>query len=149
MLAPIILPMLLASQPAFEDLDALDARLAAASDRTAVAVDRRIRIARCPEGAEIVPDKSGFLSVHCASKGWRLRVATHGAGAITGNIGPLLVQRGENVKVVIRGHEFTLNYQATALDTGRLGDAVRVRFVARGTMLSGTVSGQGRVDIID
>ncbi len=149
MLTPMILPMLLASQPMFEDLDALDVRLAEASSRTAIALDRRLRLVRCPENAEIGAERPGQLFVRCISKGWNIRVATRNANAGPNALVPPLVQRGENVKVAIRGSDYTLHYQATAIEAGRMGDSVRIRFAASGIVLSGTVSGQGRVDLVD
>jgi flagella basal body P-ring formation protein FlgA len=65
------------------------------------------------------------------------------------NASPPLIQRGESVQVAIRGDDFTLSYPATAMESGRKGDPVRVKFPSEGKVLVATVTGHGRVEILD
>lgn len=145
----IMLPLLFASQSSFEDLDHLNQRLAVISGQRAIALDPRLRLQRCPEPATIAPDASGALTVHCPATGWRVRVALATENLTRDAAAPLLVQRGANVAVTIKGDEFTLSYQAVAVEAGRKGDTVRVKFAAGGPMLVATVAGPGRVEIRD
>lgn len=147
-LAPL-LPLLLASQLPLEDLDALDARIAEAGHGTASRLDRRLRLARCPEPAVIKPSMQGDLELACPSRGWRLRVPNASANAGSIDQQPILVKRGESVQVAIVGSEFTLHYQAIATEAGRMGDTIRVKFAGANGLMASTVSGHGKVRIID
>jgi len=149
MTATLLLPLLLASATQLEDLNALDAQLAAASGNSAKPLDKRLRLARCPAPIRIDPAQQGALVVRCPETGWQLRVAINGAPAADDRATPLLIQRGESVQVAIRGEDFTLSYPATAMEGGRKGDHVRVKFPSGGKVLVATVTGQGRVEILD
>lgn len=144
-----LLPLLLASQLPLEDLDALDARLSVASNGTAARLDRRLRLVRCAEPAAIEPLMQGGLELACPSRGWRLRVPIALANAASIDQQPTLVKRGESVQVAIVGSEFTLHYQAIVTEAGRMGDTIRVKFVGANGLMASTVSGHGKVRIID
>ncbi len=146
--ATLMLPLLLAAQTPFEDLAALDARLAQVSDGRALALDPRLRLARCPVPAAIDTDATGMLLASCPDAGWKLRILMR-AAAPAAALGPVLIQRGESVAVTIHGDDFALSYQGTAIEPGRKGDAVRVKFVPGGKILVATVAGHGRVEIVD
>lgn len=145
----LLLPLLLAGSPQLEDLTALDAQLAAASGNSAKPLDKRLRLARCPAPIRIDPAQQGALVVRCPETGWQLRVAMNASETGNDSARPLLIQRGESVQVAIRGDDFTLSYPATAMDGGRKGDAVRVKFPSGGRVLVATVTGHGRVEILD
>lgn len=59
---------------------------------------------------------------------------------------PPLVERRQPVTVEVRGRGFRIARQARALESGALGESVRVRLADR-SVLSATVRGQGRVAI--
>jgi len=145
----LTLALLFASQAGFEDLDQLNLRLAEASGDRAVALDPRLRLKRCPEPATITSDPGGALTVHCPATGWRIRVAMASENPRRDVAAPLLVQRGSSVAVTIKGDDFSLGYQAVAVEAGRKGDSVRVKFAAAGPVLMATVAGPGRVEIVD
>ena len=66
------------AQQANEDwqtIDVLTAMVASALGRTATPVDRRIKLARCPEPATVTAIDANALAVRCVPLGWRLRVA--------------------------------------------------------------------------
>lgn len=153
MYAPLLLPLLLAGQPLFEDLSALDQRLAALSDNRAVPLDKRLRLARCPLPPQIENGPQGSLAVRCIAAGWQLRVAISGARGAAADPAERssvpLVHRGETVQVAIVGNDFTLNYSGVATEAGREGEPVRVRFPTSGKILVATVSGPGKVMIED
>lgn len=151
MTTALLLPLLLAGQPVFEDLAALDAQLAKASDHRALPVDRRLRLARCPAPITLGPGQHGTIIVRCSEIGWQLHVplAQQGSAGAADTVSPILIQRGESVQVAIKGDEFTLTYQAVATEAGRRGDPVRVKFSPSGKVLVATVSGKGKVEILD
>lgn len=146
----LLLPLLFVAQPALEDLDRLDARLAEASEGTAARLDRRLRLARCPAPPTIRPSAQSGLEVACPALGWRLQVPVLVSRAdASGKALPMLVQRGESVKVSITGEDFAVEYRAVAVDAGRLGDTVRVKFSGTASPMAATVSGQGKVSMVD
>ncbi|WP_250459701.1 flagellar basal body P-ring formation chaperone FlgA [Microbulbifer litoralis] len=60
---------------------------------------------------------------------------------------PPLVERRQPVTVAVRGRGFRIARQARALESGALGESVRVRLADR-SVLSATVRGPGQVEII-
>lgn len=137
------------AQEANEDLQVLDARVAnyaAGMGATAIPIDRRIRLMKCPQPATIEPDGSGSLAVRCPDLGWRMRVALNrSAGAQTSRANsPILVKRGDNVRVTINSATFAIDYTATATENGREGDMVGLRFGNKNTVIEGQVSGPGQ-----
>ncbi len=149
MTASLLLPLLLTGTPVWEELTALDAQLAIASGNRAKPLDKRLRLARCPAPVRIDAAQHGALLMHCPELGWQLRVPLDAAAAGGDSASPPLVQRGESVRVAIRGNDFTLSYMATAMEAGRKGESVRVKFPAGGKVLVATVTGHGRVEILD
>ncbi len=142
----------------FEDFDTLDARiaqLAAATGEKADAIDRRLKLARCPEAPMLERSNIGMITIRCASFGWRLRVATTpvfvGAvqrGAVQIAEAPV-VRKGEAVNVMVVGDDFSVSYVATAMDDGAVGSSVRVKFSAQSAFLTAKVTAPGKVQIDD
>lgn len=144
-----LLPALLATQPLLEDLDLLERRLSEASAGMAMPLDRRLRLARCPSEPNIAPVGNNSFELSCPEIGWRFRIAnrTDAAGS-RANVTPM-VRRGEEVLVEIVGDDFTVQSRAVATEAGRAGETVRVRFPGLNSQLSATVSGPGKVRILD
>ena len=68
--APVATP----AQQATEDwqmIDMLTATVANALGRTATPIDRRIKLARCPEQASVTALDAQTLAVRCDALGWR------------------------------------------------------------------------------
>ena len=97
------------AQQATEDwqsIDALTATVANALGRTATPIDRRIKLARCPEQASITAIDARTLAVRCDPLGWRLRVPMTGpvdaVPAAAGYARPAqsapVIRRGDNVR---------------------------------------------------
>jgi flagellar basal body P-ring formation protein FlgA len=142
----------------FEDFDRLDARiaeLAAATGEKADAIDRRIKLARCPEAPALQRGSTGMIAIRCAALGWRLRVPTNAALADLAQRGKVqiaetpVVRKGEAVNVMVVGDEFSVSYVATAMDDGAVGSSVRVKFSTAGAFLTATVTAPGKVQIDD
>ncbi len=143
-----------AAQTAHEDwqaIDVLTAMVANAMGRTATPIDRRIKLARCPEQASITPIDAQTLAVRCASLGWRLRVpmtAPAGAGpdaaSFAAPASAPVIRRGDNVRVTIETDSYSVNYTAVATQDGRVGETIALRGNDAKSPLSATVTGPGR-----
>ena len=143
------------AQQAMQDwqtIDMLTQAIAAATGRTAAPIDRRIKLARCPEQASVTAIDAQTLAVRCASLGWRLRVPMSGpanaAPAAAGFTRPTsttpVIRRGDNVRVTIETQSYSINYAAIATQDGRVGETIALRGNDTKSMLSATVTGPGR-----
>ncbi|KTE16051.1 flagella basal body P-ring formation protein FlgA [Sphingopyxis sp. H115] len=147
------------AQQANEDwqtIDVLTAMVANALGRNATPIDRRIKLARCPEQASVTALDAHTLAVRCNSLGWRLRVP------MTGPVGAVptaasfarpvasapVIRRGDNVRVTIETESFAISYSAIANEDGHIGETIVLRGDAK-SMLSAVVTGAGRARIAD
>jgi len=91
-------------------------------------VDRRLRLAQCPVAfaLEWYGKARDTVLVRCPEAGgWRMFVPlTSGAEA---QQGPAVVSRGEVVAITVRGSGFSLTRQGEALESGAVGEWIRVR----------------------
>lgn len=154
-------PLAVTAQPATEDwqaIDALTATIANALGRTATPVDRRIKLARCPEPATVSAIDANTLAVRCAPLGWRLRVAMTGSADAGSPIAAPFarqapsapaIRRGDNVRVSIDTPSYSISYAAIAIEDGRVGETIALRGSDRKSTLSATVAGPGRARIDD
>ena len=142
----------------FEDFDALDMRvaeLASATGEKAATIDRRLKLARCPEAPALDRGGIGMIAIRCAALGWRLRVPTNAAIADPASRGKVqiaetpVVRRGEAVNVMVVGDDFSVSYVATAMDDGAVGSSVRVKFSTQGAFLTAKVTAPGKVQMDD
>ena len=148
------------AQQAMQDwqpIDAIAQTVANAMGRAAVPIDRRIKLARCPEQPAVTALDAQTLAVRCAPLGWRLRVpltgpagaapmqASFAAPAATAPV----VRRGDNVRVTIESETFTVSYSAIATQDGRLGETIALRGNDAKNMLSAVVTGPGRARMTD
>ena len=124
----------------FEDLGAIDARIAAIG--SAAPVDRRLKLPRCPAPAEIAPLGGNAIAVRCPSLGWRILVPLV---ASPQNTSAPDVRKGDIVELYVDGAGFSVSTSATAVEDGRVGQAVRVRPSVGNAPVSVTVLGAGRV----
>jgi flagellar basal body P-ring formation protein FlgA len=150
----LAIPVALPAQ-GFEDVDLLDRRIAVALGGTAgdagvlaQPVDRRLKLARCPDAATIEPPVMGAVTVRCAALGWRMRVPliAPAAGAQQGEV---LVRRGDAVDLTFAGAGFAIATTATAMEDGRMGGPVRVKSPTGAAILTARVRGPGSVEISD
>jgi flagella basal body P-ring formation protein FlgA len=154
------LPISTASaQQATEDwqtIDALTQMVAGAMGRTATPIDRRIKLARCPEQASVTALDAQTLAVRCPSLGWRLRVPMTGpAGAVSTAAGYAApsstpaIRRGDAVRVSIETESFSVSYSATATQDGRVGETIALRGTDPKNLMSAVVTGPGRARLMD
>lgn len=148
------LPAPTQAQAANEDwqrIDTLTAMVAGAMGRSASPIDRRIKLARCPEQATVTPIDGQALAVRCPSLGWRLRVPMSGpaeaaptAASQAKPAGAPAIRRGDNVRVTIETASYSISYAAVATQDGRVGETIALRGNDAKNMLSATVVGPGR-----
>jgi len=143
----------LAQQQRFENLDRLDSLVAMTVGATigqpggaAAPVDRRLRLAACPEMPDVSGPAFGAAIVQCKSIGWRIRVplkagaeqnaanaaamvrsAAYGRAAIPARSKEMLIKRGDPVQLVAGGASFMVSRQMIADEDGAAGDMIRVR----------------------
>lgn len=148
------------AQQANEDwqtIDVLTAMVANAMGRNATPVDRRIKLARCPEQASVTPLDAHTLAVRCNSLGWRLRVPMTGpaeaapaaAGFSRPSASTPVIRRGDNVRVTIETESFSISYAAIANEDGRIGETIALRGNDAKSTLSAVVTGAGRARMAD
>jgi len=132
----------------YQDLDALDARIASTvgDSGTPVPVDRRIRLGQCPQEPEISPLSGGALAVRCPTLGWKIRVAVSSAES-SGSPAEILIRRGDLVELVVKGAGFSASAPGTALDEGAAGKTVRVKIPTSPMPVSAVVVRAGLVAI--
>lgn len=158
----IALPAAAPAQQATEDwqtIDMLTATVANALGRTATPIDRRIKLARCPEQASVTAIDAQTLAVRCASLGWRLRVPMTGPAADAAptaasfarpaSSGTPVIRRGDNVRVTIETDSYAISYAAVATQDGRVGETIALKGSDAKSMLSATVTGPGRARLDD
>lgn len=143
-----------AALPAIEDLDALDARIAVFLGGTpadagvrAQALDRRLRLVRCPEGAMFEAPAMGAVGVSCPSKGWRLRVPLTAPFAAAAPQAEVVIRKGDAVELAYGGAGFDILTTATAMEDGRAGGMVRVKTPTGAAVVTARVRGPGAVAI--
>jgi flagella basal body P-ring formation protein FlgA len=136
----------------WQTIDALTDMVANAMGRTATPVDRRIKLARCPEQASVTAIDAQTLAVRCASLGWRLRVPMTGPIGASPTLRPSftrpasgapVIRRGDNVRVTIDTESYSISYAAVATQDGRVGETIALRGSDAKSMLSATVTGAG------
>ncbi|WP_447765459.1 flagella basal body P-ring formation protein FlgA [Sphingopyxis panaciterrae] len=147
------------AQQASEDwqtIDVLTAMVANAMGRSATPIDRRIKLARCPEQASITAIDAQTLAVRCPSLGWRLRVPMTGPAGVTPTQASYarpaaapVIRRGDNVRVTIDTESFSISYAAIASEDGRVGETIALRGSDAKSLLSATVTGPGRARLED
>lgn len=130
----VLLAALLAVS-AFENLDRLEARVIAALDAEigqpggpVAPIDRRMRLAACPEPATIDPPALGAVAVRCAALGWRIRVpqVRLAAAAAPARAAPV-VKRGDPVELRADGRAFSVVGSGVADEDGAQGARIRVK----------------------
>ncbi|MDQ8757180.1 flagellar basal body P-ring formation chaperone FlgA [Sphingosinicella sp. LHD-64] len=140
----------------FENLEMLDSRVAAALGANvgepggpAAPLDRRLRLAACPEPATIEEPAMNAVTVRCPAQGWRIRVPLAGGGATVTRAAAVraepVIRRGDQVEVVALSRSFSVSTTGIAEQDGAPGDRIRVRTERRSAPFIGQVTQDGRV----
>lgn len=140
----------------WQTIDALTQTVANAMGRSATPIDRRIKLARCPEQASVTAIDAQTLAVRCASLGWRLRVPMSGpagaspaAASFPAPSAAPAIRRGDNVRVSIETESFSVSYSAIATQDGRVGETIALRGTDPKNLMSAIVTGPGRARLMD
>jgi len=133
----------------FENLDRLDSIVAMSVGANmgqpggpAAPVDRRLKLAACPQVPQMSGTMLGAAMIECRSLGWRIRVPLVAGGmeqqaqmpqqiAYMGRPVPthrqVLVKRGDPVQLIAGGTAFSVSRMMIADEDGAAGDMIRVR----------------------
>ena len=140
----------------FEDLGALETRLVAAlgagigeAGGPSNPIDRRLKLAACPQPAMFDAPKLGAVTVSCEPLGWRIRVPLARSASVTmaaAKVEPI-IRRGDQVEVVAMGGAFTVSTLAVADEDGAPGERIRLRSDRRSSPIFGEVTEDGRVAV--
>lgn len=161
-----------AAAQGFQDLGEIEARVVAALGAgigepggPSRPIDRRLRLAACPEPLTVDEPALGAIAVRCPSLNWRIRVPITQGGtaeriADSGARGAPeaersverparaapVIRRGDPVALVVQTGSFTVSRQAVAEQDGAPGQRIRVRTEQRGAQpIVGQVLADGRV----
>lgn len=134
-LAALLPAPVLAQAQGVQDIAALEARLLTALDARigepggpAAPIDRRLKLARCPNPVEIDPPALGAVALRCPAVGWRIRVPLVRVGAVAAAVKAApMVRRGDPVEIVAGSASFSVSAQAIAQEDGAAGQRIRVR----------------------
>ncbi|MBK7283541.1 MAG: hypothetical protein IPI83_03285 [Sphingomonadales bacterium] len=126
------LPTVALADP-IEDLDRLDNRIELLTGVSPghpggaiTPLDRRLKLAACPQPATIEWAGSDALAVRCPAIGWRLRVGIAPVAASQGKA-MLSVHRGDTVEVSVVCDTFDATETGIALDDGAEGSSIRLQ----------------------
>jgi flagellar basal body P-ring formation protein FlgA len=128
---------------AFEDLELLDDRVLQVAPQ-ATAIDKRLKLAECPDDPIIAPPVGGSVTVRCPALGWRLRVpiAMPAVAAVTGE---MVIRKGEMVECVSGGPGFAVSTMMLALDDAAAGQSVRVKSPTSSIVVTAMAKARGLV----
>lgn len=147
-----------ASAQTFEDLDALQGRVVAALGAEVGEpggptrpLDRRLKLAACPEVAVVEAPALGAVAVRCESIGWRIRVPLVKTAAVATAAAPAApqapaVRKGDQVELRAGGSAFQVSVVAIAQEDGAPGARIRVKgSEPKSPVVIAEVDGPGRV----
>lgn len=130
-----------AQQGDFADPAAIDAEVAAFTGAAIGApggarhpVDRRLRLARCPQPLALAwhGRRADMVRVECPSgAGWRVFVPVN-RGSVTAPAAAqaepqVVVERGQLMTIIVEGRGFAVSQQGEALEDGAIGSWIRIR----------------------
>jgi flagellar basal body P-ring formation protein FlgA len=155
--AAMLLPMAAQAQTAaFENLNTLEARLTAALGADvgtpggpAQPIDRRLKLARCPQPATIDPPALGAIAIRCEAIGWRIRVPmTYVQSAAVPTVkAPPIVRKGDPVELFVETAGFSVSTEAIAQEDGAMGDRIRIKSDPKAPIMIAEVVDGGRVRV--
>ena len=134
----VLLSALIAAPAAaapLENLDMLEQRLVAAlgagigeADGPARPIDRRLKLAACPEPTQFDAPALGAVAIRCEPLGWRIRVplARSLVQSAVAKAEPV-IRKGDQVEIEASGGAFTVSTIVIADQDGAIGDRIRVR----------------------
>jgi flagella basal body P-ring formation protein FlgA len=145
----------------WQSVEQITQNVAQALGRVAAPIDRRIKLAKCPEMPVVTATDSNSLAVRCPSLGWRLRVgmnAAAGADSAPSYFAPTAqmtkeraaapdIRRGDVVRISIDTPNYSVSYPATATQDARVGETIALRGADPKNHIMATVIAPGRAQI--
>ncbi len=146
-----------AGAQAFHNLDAVDRQVASflgqspeSAGATFVPVDRRLRLASCgaPLTLSWYGTRQDSVLVRCPdASGWRVFVRVQGAiGPSSSPAAAPAVLRGDAVTVTVRGDGFSVSQSGEAIDSGAIGEWIRIR-INKGSEMRAQITQPGSVRV--
>ena len=132
-----------ATPAAYEDLELLDDRVLSVAPQS-TAIDKRLKLAECPDDPIIAPPVGGSVIVRCPALGWRLRVPVKQSVAADPS-GEAVIRKGELVECVSGGPGFSVSTMMLALDDAAAGQSVRVKSPTSSIVVTATAKARGLV----
>lgn len=133
--------MLVAASPSqFEDLEILDQNIQLHAN--AEPIDKRLKLARCPEDPIIAPVVGDAVIVRCPAIGWRLRVPVRAPAAVD-KIAQIIIRKGDMVECITSGPGFAVSTQMIALDDAAVGQSLRVKSLTSPTPMTAVAKARG------
>lgn len=120
-------------------------------------IDRRMRLAACPNGIQIDAPSAGAVTVRCTTAAaWRLRVplmrggaaVANGGNGQAGSLGNAVIRKGDPVQLIAQGPAYSISVDATAMEDGNIGNRIRVTSASKGSTLFAEVVDVGRVRLL-
>ena len=157
-LAPAVLMVgTAANAQGFEDISMLERRLTAAIGAgvgepggPSRPIDRRLKLAPCPQPASFEPPALGAATIRCEPLGWRIRVPLvriAAAAQVAAARAEPTIRKGDQVELTASSGSFTVSTVAVAEQDGAPGDRIRVRSEGRKGAVIGVVTEDGRVSL--
>lgn len=119
-------------------------------------IDRRLKLARCPETLQVGEPAMGAIAVRCNSLGWRIRVplmqpataprALTAAAPVQVAAEPV-IRRGDMVELIAGGAYFSVSTQGIAEQDGAVGARIRVKTDPKKPPVIGEVEREGVVRV--
>lgn len=141
----------------FENLDRIDSLVATTVGADigqpggAIApVDRRLRLAACPQIPAIEGPVFGAAIVRCDRLGWRIRVPLASAAASTygrPQQREMLIKKGDPVQLVAGDATFSVSKAMVADEDGAIGDLIRVRESRNSPPVTGRIEPSGIIRV--
>ena len=135
-----------ASAGKFQNLDDVDARAAAAIGAPVQTVDRRLKLAACPEALQADTPVSGAVIIRCNARGWRIHVLISSRD-VAARPAPIIIKRGDPVGINFVASGFSVTTSGIAESDARKGESVRVRVEQKANPVTGEAVDAGTVRV--
>ncbi|RJF94185.1 flagella basal body P-ring formation protein FlgA [Sphingomonas cavernae] len=112
-------------------------------------IDRRLKLAQCPQAPVFDAPVLGAVAVRCASLGWRIRVPLSRSLTVTAVREETVIRKGDPVELIAGGRFFEVSTQAVAEQDGAPGARIRVRSTPKAAPVFAEVVRAGLVRIPD
>jgi flagella basal body P-ring formation protein FlgA len=137
----LVLSFLLAAAPApFQELEILDQNIRSYAD--AEPIDKRLKLAQCPDDPIIAPAVGGVVVVRCPALGWRIRVPVRTESG-TDKSAHIVIRKGDMIECVTDGPGFAVSAQMIALDDASIGQSLRVKSLTSPIPMSAVAKERG------